>query len=158
MIHYISNAQLTEINNYAIEHRDVIPKPPVWGSTVTPPFGQAFDEPRVGIQNVIVRDKQVFVQWDVAHAKVRPISYMLYALEGRDFDPKVSLDTQGALAISLQLNVPLNYVGLGDRTKRYPYEFKVEGLTSGKTYYLLIRTHASGLFDDNIQSMKIKIP
>jgi hypothetical protein len=158
MIHYLSNAQLTEINKFAIEHQDRLPNGPEWGSTVTPPFGQSFNEPREGIQNVIVRNKQVFVQWDVAHAQVRPISYLLYAREDQDFDPLVSLDTQGALAIPLQLNVPPDYAGLGDRTKRYPYEFKVEGLTSGKTYYLLIRSQASGLFDDNARTMKIKIP
>lgn len=42
------------------------------------------------------------------------------------------------------LGIPLDYAGRGDRTKRYPYEDKAEGLTSGKTYYFLIRARNAG--------------
>jgi hypothetical protein len=158
MIHYITNAAIIDINEYVTEHRDLTPKPPLWGSTLTPPFGQAFKEPRVGIQNVVIRDKQVIVQWDVAHAQVRPVSYILYVKEGRDFVLEESLEAQAIMSIPLQLNVPPNYYGLSDRTNRFPYEYKVEGLSSAKTYYLLIRSEVTGLFDDNMRSIKIRIP
>ncbi len=54
-------------------------------------------------------------------------------------DFKQDMKNQEVQVISLHLGIPLDYAGRGDRTKRYPYEDKVEGLTSGKTYYFLIR-------------------
>ncbi len=159
MVHYISNAQVAAIDTYVIDHRDVVAKPPIWGNTMTPPFGKPYTEPRVGIQNIDIRGKNVFVQWDVAHSQARPISYTLYVKEGQDFDFKQDMKNQEVKAISLHLGIPSDYAGRGDRTKRYPYEDKVEGLTSGKTYYVLIRArNAADQFDNNEKSLKIIAP
>ncbi|NOU84344.1 hypothetical protein GC102_00880 [Paenibacillus sp. LMG 31460] len=159
MVHYISNAQVAAIDTYVIDHRDAASKPPIWGNTMTPPFGKPYTEPRVGIQNIDIRGKNVFVQWDVAHSQARPISYTLYVKEGQDFDFKQDMKNQEAQAIPLNLGIPLDYAGRGDRTKRYPYEDKVEGLASGKTYYFLIRArNAADQFDNNEKSMKIIAP
>ena len=159
MVHYISNAQVAAIDTYAIDHQDGISKPPTWGSTETPPFGKPYIKSREGIQNTNIRGKNVFVQWDVAHSQARPISYTLYIKEGQDFDFKQDLKNQGTQIIPLRLGLPSNYAGLGDRIKRYPYEDQVEGLTSGKTYYLLIRAqNAADQFDNNERSIKIIAP
>lgn len=159
MVHYISNAQVAAINSYVIDHQDGITKQLIWGSTETPPFGKPYTESRVGIQNVDIREKNVFVQWDVAHFQARPISYKLYIKEGQDFDFKQDMKNQATQIIPLHLDLPSNYAGLGDRSKRYPYEDKVEGLTSGKTYYFLIRAqNAADQFDDNVKSIKIIAP
>ncbi|MDQ0902739.1 hypothetical protein QFZ80_006567 [Paenibacillus sp. V4I7] len=159
MVHYISNAQVAAIDTYVIDHRDATAKPPIWGNTMTPPFGKPYSEARVGIQNIDIRGKNVFVQWDVAHSQARPISYMLYVKEGQDFDFKQDMKNPEIQAVPLHLGIPLDYAGRGDRTKRYPYEDKVEGLTSGKTYYFLIRArNAADQFDNNEKSMKIIVP
>jgi hypothetical protein len=95
----------------------------------------------------------------VAHSQARPISYTLYVKEGQDFDNKQNMKNQEVQAIPLHLGIPLDYAGQGDRTKRYPYEDKVEGLISGKTYYFLIRAHnAADQFDNNEKSMKLIAP
>lgn len=159
MVHYLSDAQVAVIDTFVMDHRDPVSKPPVWGNTVTPPYGQPAAEPRMGLQNIEIRGKNLFVQWDVAHSQARPIAYTLYVKEGQNFDFKQELTHQGVQTLPLHLGIPANYAGPGDRTKRHPYEDQVEGLTSGRTYYLLIRAHnAAGQFDDNEKSLKLVAP
>ncbi len=159
MVHYISDALVKSVNSYTIDHRDSEPKPPAWGSTLTPPWGKPIAEPRAGIQNIVVRGKEVYVQWDVAHSSARPVTYTLYMKEDQNFDFSQDLKTQAVRAVALHPGVPADYAGPGDRTKRYPYEDKVTGLTSGKTYYFVIRAqNAAGQSDANENALKIAAP
>jgi hypothetical protein len=159
MVHYLTNAKLTVINNFAGTHRGP-PEPPVWGSTQTPAvYGKPFDKPREGIGRVFNRGKDVYVQWDVAHSEARPIEYVLYAKEGGGaFDWNKPLEAQAA-AFNLTKGMPADYAGPGDRSNRYPYESKLEGLTPGKTYSLLLRArNAAGQTDTNTKTVKWTIP
>jgi hypothetical protein len=160
MVHFITNGKVNDFNTFASDHRETEIKIPTWGSTVTPTFGKKpSNGPREGIQNVEIRGKDVFVQWDVAHSNARPISYTLYVKEGLNFDFNGDLNNQGARLVPLHLGVPANYAGPGDRSKRYPYEDKVEGLTPGKDYYFLIRAaNKAGKFEGNQKTIKVTAP
>ncbi|MFC0214189.1 hypothetical protein ACFFK0_17305 [Paenibacillus chartarius] len=159
MVHYLTDAGLTIVNHFAAGHR-LEPAAPTWGSTKTPSlYGKPYDGPREGIQQVAVRGKDVFVQWDVAHSSARPISYVLYAKEGTDFDKAKPIEEQGAKVIELSKDIPAAYAGAGDRTKRYPYESKVQGLEPGKSYYLVIRArNAVGQYEGNWKSLYVTVP
>lgn len=158
MVHYISNVSVTDINTFALDNSKD-PEPPAWGSTRTPLFGKIYDGARVGIQKVVVRGSDVFVQWDVAHSMARPITYFLYIKEGVPFDFSSDLESQSRCMELPMGPPPSDYAGSGDRTDRYPYEAKVDGLQSGKTYYLLLRArNASGQYDDNTNTIKFVSP
>lgn len=159
MVHYLTDASLTIVNNFAGNRRGKS-EPPEWGSTKTPAeFGKPYDAPREGLRQVVNRGKDVYVRWDVAHSQARPISYVLYAKEGGGaFDWEMPLESQ-AIAIGLTNGMPADYAGPGDRTGRYPYESKVTGLTPGKTYTLLLRArNAAGQEDSNRKTVQWTIP
>jgi hypothetical protein len=158
MLHYLTNAGITDINSFVLDNLSKSDQPPSWGSTKTPLYGKPFDASREGLQKVIKRGKDVFVQWDVAHAMARPITYSLYIKADKPFDFKQDIEGRSK-RIELALGTPANYYGIGDRTERYPYEAKVEGLSSGKTYYLLLRAkNAEGKYETNEKSSKIVAP
>ena len=158
MIHYLSNGKVDDINTFTKDNKAKESKAPTWGSTRNFLFGEPIVS-RIGIQKVEVRGKDVFVQWDVAHSQARPISYTLYIKQGTKFDFSGDLTKQSTQVTSLPLNMPANYIGKGDRTLRYAYEAKVEGLVKGKDYYLLIQAkNTAGLVEQNRNHLKVTAP
>lgn len=159
MLHYISNASVNDINTFVMDHKESSAQPPVWGSTKTPFWGKPFNEVRKGVQIVDIRGEVVYVHWDVAHSMARPITYSLYIKSGKPFDFNKELESQSR-RIELPVGPPpANYYGLVDRTYRYPYRAIVDGLESGKTYYLVLRAkNTLGQYDQNTKSMKFVAP
>jgi len=151
MVHYISDAGLTSINRYVKDRYRSKGSAPQWGSTHTPPFGKPFDKPRTGVQYAAFHGKELVVQWDVAHAAARPVTYTLFVKEGGGFDYAKDLKAQSTVAVdALEMDVPPAYSGSGDRSGRYSYEAIVEGLNPGSMYEVLIRARdANGVYDNN---------
>ncbi|WP_281883540.1 hypothetical protein [Paenibacillus sp. YYML68] len=159
MVHYLSNGAVSDVNTFTLDHRPSIGEAPKWGSTETPLFAQPYRAPREGLQRVERRGKDVYVQWDVAHAPSRPVRYTLYVKEGATFDMTRSLAEQSVKTQQLEPTMPQAYVGAGERTQRFPYEAKVEGLVSGRTYYMVLRaSSASGQSDSNERVVQVKAP
>ncbi|MDQ1911076.1 fibronectin type III domain-containing protein [Paenibacillus sp. GD4] len=159
MVHYSSSAALTEVNSFALEHTPKEPQPPVWGNTKTPAFGKPFAAPREGAQKLERRGKDVYIQWDVAHSNARPVGYTLYVKEGETFRFNKDLAEQSQAVVDLRPEVPSDYAGRGERAGRFPYEAKVEGLTPGKTYFLVIRAkNAAGQYEENRKVMRVVAP
>lgn len=159
LIHYLSNASVTDINTFVLDNKETSAQMPVWGSTKTPAWGKPSNERREGLQKVDIRGKDVFVQWDVAHSMARPLTYSLYIKGDKPFDFAKELESQSKRIELPMGSPPVNYAGAGDRTQRYPYEAKVEGLELGKTYYFLLRAKNSlGQSDQNIRTIKLVAP
>lgn len=131
----------------------------MWGNTKTPAFGKPFAAPREGAQKLERRGKDVYIQWDVAHSNARPVGYTLYVKEGETFRFNKDLAEQSQAVVDLRPEVPSDYAGRGERAGRFPYEAKVEGLTPGKTYFLVIRAkNATGQYEENRKVMRVVAP
>lgn len=140
-------------------------EPPVWDSTAASPGAVVPEDPlsRVGIQEAEGVDGAIIVRWDTARDTSRPVSYRIYLSESYPFE------TEDALLIrEADLSQPgRNYLrGTGVRTDFpdgnsspdgaystkagegvYPYEYTIDGLTNGKTYYLMVRA-SDGVHED----------
>ncbi|HVZ86037.1 MAG TPA: hypothetical protein VHG72_03660, partial [Polyangia bacterium] len=142
---YITNAAVTLVNDFVMTHADFTDTtPPAWTSTwndtnTSPPSPPT---PRVGIQQAVAGAAagSVVLRWDVA-LDLNRVGYALYYQTAAfDFtgDPQLTHATR----VVLSPGVGDGYVmGVGPHT--YPYQQTITGLTSGATYYLLIRAFDS---------------
>ena len=138
-MHYITDGSVTMVNDFVIDHEETEDSaPPLWTSTyndslVFPPKPPT---PRIGIQEAVPVKGGVTVRWDVAMDK-NHVKYMLYyQTEPFDFENDPSLSS--ALCKELVPEVGDGYEnGVGENV--YPNQDTLTGLTSGETYYFLIR-------------------
>ena len=138
-MHYITDGSVTLVNDFVIHHE---PKEdltaPVWTSTYNASVAWPPDapEPRVGIQEIQAVKGGVTIRWDVAMDK-NPVSYILY-YQTKPFDFGGDPELSHAESVELLPGVGDGYEnGVGPNV--YPNQATVEGLTSGKTYYFLLR-------------------
>jgi endo-alpha-1,4-polygalactosaminidase (GH114 family) len=137
--HYITDAALTLLNTFVKDHSDSTDStPPSWSSTYNASVNWPPDppEPRVGIQQAVPEKSAVTVRWDVALDKNRVKYALYYQTEPFDFknDYKLSL----AKRIVLDPQMGKDY-SKGTGPNVYPYEQKIEGLSSNQQYYFIIR-------------------
>ena len=136
--HYITNADLTIINDFVLHNRIIEDEEnPVWSSvynnsTEWPPHEP---EPRVGICAAIPTKGGATVYWDVALDKTG-VSYVLFYSE-KPFDFAADPELKKVKKILLAPTITPEYEqGQNDAL---PYQAEVDGLESGKEYYLVIR-------------------
>ncbi len=152
---YRTNPALNALpfNTHAAEWNAANPDnaPPVWDSTAaiggdsdpgTP--GDQPPAPRIGVQEVVAGDGSATVRWDVARDQTGPVKYHLY------YTADAALDFATATKLSaISPSIPQSYLS-GAGAGRYPYEFKLTGLTNGVPYLFAIRAEdALGNEDDN---------
>jgi len=150
--HYITDALLIEVNNFVLLSPNPSDNtPPIWSSTynsskIWPPDAPT---PRIGVQQAIPQTKGVLLRWDVAldKNKVKYVAY--YQTKPFDFenDPKLTKATKRALITNLGDGYEN---GVTENT--YPYQFQINNLVAGETYYFVIRAVDSSLGeneDDN---------
>lgn len=136
--HYITNGQLTALNDFVLHHRtEDDTQPPVWSSTYNnstewPPHEP---EPRVGIGAAESAVGGVTVSWDVALDK-NGVVYTLY-YQDTPFDFAADPDLLKAKKYLLEPEITEAYEQ-GD-AQAYPYQATVTGLERGKSYYFVIR-------------------
>ena len=136
--HYITNGQLTMLNDFVLHNRDEEDEtPPVWSSvynhsTEWPPHET---EPRVGICAAESIEGGARVFWDVALDKTGVVYVLYYQDKSLDFaaDP----DLNGAEKMILTPTVTEEYQQ--GQSDAYPYSAEITGLESGKKYYMVIR-------------------
>jgi hypothetical protein len=138
---------------------------PRWGNTTVgfsallavrpPPFMIAGNEdrapkpPRVGLQKAIPGDGQVTLRWDVAIDQTLPVKYNVYYSEVPGFDP-----VAGTVLRNVTTEMGADYVdrSLTSADDGCPYQYTVEGLENGRTYYFLVRAEDGlGYQDDNMK-------
>lgn len=138
--HYISNADISFINNFVRNHSDTVDKnPPIWTSTYCdnneswPPDAPT---PRKGIQEVVTGSGCVTVCWDVA-LDVSGVGYALY-YQTKPFDFKNNADLSSAKRKVLTPETGNGYEkGSGEGV--YPYQMTIKDLKPGVKYYFAIR-------------------
>ena len=138
-MHYITDGSVTMVNDFVIDHEEKEDTTaPVWTSTYNDSTTYPFEapDPRIGIQETVAVNGGVTVRWDVAMDK-NHVKYMLYyQTEPFDFENDPSLSK--ALCKELVNGVGSGYEnGVGEGV--YPNQDTITGLTSGETYYFLIR-------------------
>ena len=138
--HYLTNAQVTLVNDYVRTHANRSDNdPPDWSSTFNARGSNSPPGPpdsRVGIQEVAPGSRSLTVRWDVAMDFNR-VGYALY-LSTTPFDFGSDASLSKARRIVLDPRVGAGYAdGPGPTT--FPYEATVDGLSAGQTYYLVIR-------------------
>jgi hypothetical protein len=138
--HYLSNARVTLVNDFVRTHANrAASAPPTWTSTYNvhesdSPAGPP--DPRVGIQQVVPGRGSLTVRWDVA-LNLNRVQYALY-LQTTPFNFGADPSLSGARRIVLTPSVGAGYAD-GPGPSTYPNEATVTGLSSGQTYYLVIR-------------------
>ncbi len=150
--HYFTDAQLTAVNDFVMLSSNLSDNtPPLWSSTYNgsqtwPPDAPT---PRIGVQQAVPQSKSVMLRWDVALDKnnVKYVAY--YQTKSFDFqnDPKLTNATKRVLIPNLG-----NSYENGVSTNIFPYQFEIDNLTSGQTYYFVIRAVDNSLNkneDDN---------
>ncbi|HWD20005.1 MAG TPA: fibronectin type III domain-containing protein [Verrucomicrobiae bacterium] len=104
---------------------------PVWDSTA----GQSSTQPppRVGLQEAVADTQSVVLRWDVARDQTEPVVYNVY------YTTSAVLDFSAATKLAhVTTSIPTNYLtGVG--AGRYPFEYRVTGLTSNATYLFAVR-------------------
>ena len=136
--HYITDANLTMLNDFVAENRiQQDTDAPLWSSvynnsTEWPPHEP---EPRVGICAAVPTKGGAVVYWDVALDK-SGVSYVLYYSD-KPFDFAADPDLKMAEKILLTPSLTPEYEQ--GQYDAIPYQAEVSGLESGKDYYLVIR-------------------
>lgn len=136
--HYITDANLTLINDFVKENRiDFDEEDPQWSSvynnsTEWPPHEP---EPRVGICAAVPTNGGAMVYWDVALDKTG-VSYVLYYSD-KPFDFAADPDLKKTKKILLAPSITPEYAQ--GQYDALPYQAEVTGLESGKEYYMVIR-------------------
>ncbi len=136
--HYITDGQLTMLNDFVLlNRRETDDQPPVWSSVYNssaewPPHEP---EPRVGICAAEAIEGGAVVYWDVALDKTG-VSYVL-CFQDKPIDFAADPELKDAEKMILTPEITEEYEqGVYDAL---PYKAKVSGLESGKTYYMVIR-------------------
>ena len=137
--HYITNALLTQPNDFVMNHLAAADnEAPVWSSvyndsTEWPPHEP---EPRVGLGTVVSEESRcATVYWDVALDQTG-VCYTLYYQQGA-FDFETDPDLKKARKVLLVPTVTEEYEqGAADA---YPYRATVDALESGKEYSFVLR-------------------
>ncbi len=152
--HYITNGQLTTLNDYVMINRTQDDETaPVWSSvyndsTEWPPHEPA---PREGIGEVLPREGGAEVFWDIAMDKTG-VCYVLY-YQKKPFDFAADPNLEEAERVLLTPEVTEDYAkGVADA---FPYQAEISGLESGQEYYFLIRAVDKSVrhnMDDNTVS------
>ena len=136
--HYITNANLTQLNDFVLKNRiETDEDEPVWSSvynnsTEWPPHEP---EPRVGICAALPAKGGATVYWDVALDKTG-VSYVLFYSE-KPFDFAADPELKKVKKILLSPTITPEYEQ--GQYDALPYQAEVDGLESGKEYYLVIR-------------------
>lgn len=138
-MHYITDGGVVLVNDFVITHESKVDNAaPTWSSTYNtstswPPEAPT---PRVGIQQAEPMEDGVILRWDVAMDR-NPVTYVLY-YQTEPFDFKKDPELKNATSLELVPEVGDGYEnGVGPNV--YPFQAKLEGLGSKKTYYFLIR-------------------
>ena len=150
--HYITDAQVTAVNDFVkINSNSTDNTPPIWSSTYNGSLTWPPDAPtpRIGVQQAVPQSKSVMLRWDVALDK-NNINYIAYyQTKPFDFqnDPKLASATKRVLIPTLGSGYEN-----GVSTSTFPYQFEVDNLLPGQTYYFVIRAMDNSLNkneDDN---------
>lgn len=139
--HYITNAELTLVNNFVREHSsDVDHDAPVWTSTYCNNFAIWPPEkptPRIGIQEAVAGRGSVTVRWDVALDK-SGVGYTLY-YQTKPFDFVGDPYLSDAKSKTISPKGMGKYYEKGTGEGVYPYQETITGLNPGVKYYFVIR-------------------
>ena len=136
--HYITNANLTMINDFVLDNRITNDdEEPAWSSvynnsTVWPPHEP---EPRIGICSAEATKGGAIVTWDVALDKTG-VTYVLY-YKDTPFDFEADPELNNSKKMILEPTVSDEYEQ--GQYDAIPYRAEISGLESGKTYYMVIR-------------------
>lgn len=137
--HYITNGRLTLVNDFVLIYQEEEDNtPPVWSSVYNdsvewPPHEPT---PRVGIGEIEPTENGVIVRWDVALDR-NDVKYTLY-YQDKPFDFEADENLSEAQSIELIPEMGDGYID-GIAPDIYPYQAKIDGLISGKTYYFVLR-------------------
>lgn len=158
--HYITDSDITLVNNFVLTHKDKSDTvPPAWSSVYNssntwPPKAP---KPRVGIGEVEPVENGMIVRWDVALDK-NAVDYTLY-YQKTPFDFKSDPNLKNAQKAKLVPQIGKGYEdGIGPNT--YPYQATIKGLDSGEEYYFVIRAKdtSSKHNEEKNKVVKIGIP
>jgi hypothetical protein len=138
--HYLTDAAVTLVNDFVRTHaqRDD-QSPPVWSSTYnanTNSVAPNPPDPRPGVQELVPGPGSLTVRWDVA-LDLNPVRYALY-LSTTPFDFAADPNLTRATRIVLTPQVGSGFAS-GPGPSTYPYEATIGGLSSGQTYYVVLR-------------------
>ena len=137
--HYITNALLTQPNDFVMNHLAAADnEAPVWSSvyndsTEWPPHEP---EPRVGLGSAASEESRcVRIWWDVALDRTG-VCYTLYYQQGT-FDFETDPDLKKARKVLLVPTVTEEYEQ--GKADAYPYTATIDALESGKEYSFVLR-------------------
>ena len=137
--HYFTDALLTAVNDFVMLSSNLSDNtPPIWSSTYNgsqtwPPDAPT---PRIGVQQVIPQSKGVMLRWDVALDKNK-VKYVVY-YQTKPFDFQNDTKLTNATKRVLIPNMGNGYEN-GASTSTFPYQFEIDNLAPGQTYYFVIR-------------------
>lgn len=155
--HYITNGELTTVNDFVLKNQTKDDtEPPVWSSvyndSVTwPPHEPA---PRVGIRQAESTDNGVIVRWDVALDQ-NEVRYTLY-YQDEPFDFQNDPDLTNAQSVTLVPEIGDGYAN-GITSDVYPYQAEIKGLTSGDVYYFVIRAKDTSANHNEEKNTVVKV-
>ena len=136
--HYITDGSVTMLNDFVARNRMAEDKhPPIWSSVYndSPVWPPHEPEPRVGICAAEPAKGGAVVYWDVALDQTG-VTYVLYYRD-TPFDFAADPELKDSCRMILEPSITEAYQQGQDDA--LPYQAEVKGLTSGKTYYMVIR-------------------
>ena len=156
-MHYITDGNVVLVNDFVITHESTEDEtPPTWSSTYNPSTSWPPEAPpaRVGIMEAQPIEQGVILRWDVAMDR-NGVTYVLY-YQNEPFNFKKDPNLEKAQTLELVPEIGDGYEN-GVGPKVFPYQAKLEGLESKKTYYFLIRARDNSENhneDDNTVTLK----
>lgn len=136
--HYITNGEITLVNNFALTHGTKDELPPKWSSV----YNDCKELPiqgvkaRVGIAKTTPIANAIVVSWDVAIDKNDVIYTLYYQKEPFDFESDPDLKNAQSIVLSPEIGE-----GYADSfgADVFPYQAVINGLDADETYYFVIR-------------------
>jgi hypothetical protein len=137
--HYLSNAAIDLVNDFVRDNVDLSDSlPPQWSSTFNDSNVTPLPEstPRIGLQALEASGNSLVLRWDVALDQ-NGVDYVAYH-QTQPFDFNGTDPLAGATRQVLTSQVGAGYVnGVGQNS--FAHQAQLDGLTSGQTYYVLLR-------------------
>ena len=148
---YLTNADVALVNSFVRDHSLLTDTDPpawsnVWNGNTDPATGlPSPPTARVGIQSVEPGKGQLTVGWNIALDFSR-VGYALY-YSTRSLNPTNDPTFANATRVVLVPQVPAAYV-TSFGADSLPYQYTLTGLTSGQTYFLIIRAFDAAANED----------